>query len=93
MSRAGARNSRDKWRKPCQLGTPTRTPRPQAQPHWASAQDFPGGSVVKNLPASARDAGSFPDAEVPRASGQGLHHSYWACAQERGSHDRRAQEP
>ena len=38
---------------------------------------FHGGSVVKNLPSSARDTGSIP--------GPGRFHNYWACALEPGS--------
>ena len=35
-------------------------------------QDFPGGSVVKNLPANAGDAGWFPgwETKIPHAVGQ-----------------------
>ena len=36
-----------------------------------SKQDFPGGAVVKNLPANARDTGSSPGpgrSHVPRSN-------------------------
>ena len=35
-------------------------------------KDFPGGSVVKNLPSSARDVGLIPSEEtnIPHAKGQ-----------------------
>ena len=33
-------------------------------------RDFPGGPVVKNLPASAGDMGSIPAREIPHAAGQ-----------------------
>ena len=32
-------------------------------------QGFPGGSVVKNLPANAGDTGSIPDPEDPKCCG------------------------
>ena len=36
-----------------------------------SAADFPGGSVVKNLPVKAEDTGSHPWSwKIPRALGQ-----------------------
>ena len=43
---------------------------------------FPGGSVVKNLPANAGDTGSIPDLRrsyVPQSS-SAVCHNYWACA-------------
>ena len=48
--------------------------------------DFPGGLMVKNLPANARDRGSFPD---PGRSYMPLS-NYWAFALELGSHNYRA---
>ena len=45
-------------------------------------RDFPGGLVVKNLPANAGDTGSIPDpgrSHVPQSG------SYCACALEPGS--------
>ena len=35
-------------------------------------RDFPGGSVVKNLPSNAGDVGSIPDqgTNIPHATGQ-----------------------
>ena len=40
-------------------------------------QGFPGGSVVKNLPADAGDTGSNPDpGRIPHASEQPLCCSY-----------------
>ena len=50
--------------------------------------DFPGGTVVKNLPANAGDTGSSP--------GQGRSHmpqSNWACAPQLLSLCSRAREP
>ena len=34
------------------------------------SEGFPGGSVVKNLPATTGDTGSIPVLEVPRATEQ-----------------------
>ena len=51
-------------------------------------QDFPGGTVVKNLPASAGDSGSIP--------GSGRSHmprSNWACEPQLLSLRSRAREP
>ena len=33
-------------------------------------EGFPGGSVVKNLPAKAGDIGSIPGRKIPRATQQ-----------------------
>ena len=48
---------------------------------------FPGGSVVKNLPANAGDAGSVPG--VGRFPGEGnenlLHYSYLENPMDRGA--------
>ena len=49
---------------------------------------FPGGSVVKNPPASARDAGLIPDlgrCHMPWAT-KPVHHSSWAFVLGPGSH-------
>ena len=45
---------------------------------------FPGGSVVKNLPASAGDTGSIPEPEKSHRPGttKPVHHNSWACALE-----------
>ena len=46
-------------------------------------KDFPCGSVVKNLPPSARDMASIPDpgrSHMPKSNWVCVHHSYWACA-------------
>ena len=48
---------------------------------------FPGGSVVKNLPASAGDTGLIPDpggSHGPQAT-KPVSHSYPVCALELGS--------
>ena len=48
---------------------------------------FPGGSVVKNLPASAGDTGSIPDtgrSHMLQITKQ-VHHHCWACALEPGN--------
>ena len=39
---------------------------------WKLARDFPGGPVVKNLPANAEDMGSVPawSRKIPHASEQ-----------------------
>ena len=45
-------------------------------------EGVPGGSVVKKLPANARDTGLIPDQENPtchRAT-KPVRHNYWACA-------------
>ena len=44
---------------------------------------FPGGPVVKNLPANAGDTGLIPGPEIPHASEQlkPVHHNCWSpCA-------------
>ena len=46
---------------------------------FQNREPFPGGSVVKNLPASAADMDSIPGPAKPRS-----HHS-WFCARESGS--------
>ena len=49
-------------------------------------RDFPGGAVVKNLPANAGDAGSSPGlgrSHMPLP----VRHNYWACALEPASHN------
>ena len=52
---------------------------------------FPGGSVVKNLPANARDAGLIPGLERSLGEGNGnpLQHSCLENPMDRG--DRRLQ--
>ena len=45
---------------------------------------FPGGAVVKNLPANAGDTGSIPG---PERSHMPVRHNYWACALEPMSHN------
>ena len=42
---------------------------------------FPGGTVVKNLPANAGDTGSALVQEDPTCCGatKPMHHNYWAC--------------
>ena len=46
--------------------------------------DFPGGSVVKNLPANAGDTGLTLVWEDPtcRGAAKPMRHNYWACALE-----------
>ena len=41
--------------------------------------DFPGGPVVKNLPANAGDMGSTPDPRRPHMHGatKPVHHNFW----------------
>ena len=46
--------------------------------------DFPGGTVVKNLPANAGDTGSSLG---PGRSHMPVRHNYWACALEPASHN------
>ena len=43
--------------------------------------DFPGGSVVKNLPVNAGDMGSIPDPERSpgEENGNPLGYSFFAC--------------
>ena len=50
---------------------------------------FPGGSVVKNPPANARDMGLILDPGDPTCcrAAKPMHHNYWACALEPGSHN------
>ena len=45
---------------------------------------FPGGSVVKNLPANAGDMDSIPDREdlISLRATKPTHHIYWVCAPE-----------
>ena len=47
-----------------------------------SCRDFPGGAMVKNLPANAGDTGSRPGLEDPTCRGatKPASHNYWACA-------------
>ena len=53
------------------------------------ALDFPGGAVVKNLPANAGDTGSSPGPGSPTCHGatRPVRHNYWACALEPASHN------
>ena len=50
---------------------------------------FPGGSVIKSLPANAGDAGSIPGLERSHMSQntctKPMHHKHWACALEPGN--------
>ena len=48
------------------------------------SQDFPGGAVVKNLPANAGDWVQALVREDPKCCGatKPVHHNYWACALE-----------
>ena len=51
--------------------------------------DFPGGAVVKNLPANTGDMGSIPGpgrSHMPGAT-KLVCHNYWACALEPTSHN------
>ena len=52
-------------------------------------EGFPGGSVVKNPPANARDMGLILDPGDPTCcrAAKPMHHNYWACALEPGSHN------
>ena len=56
-------------------------------------QGFPGGAVVRNLPAKAGDMGSSPGPEDPtcRWATKPMRHNYWACALEPVSHNYWAQ--
>ena len=52
-------------------------------------RDFPGGAVVKNLPANAGDMGLIPGLgrfHMPRTTKPECH-NYWACALEPASHN------
>ena len=51
--------------------------------------DFPGGAVVKNLPANAGDMGLILVQEDPtwRGTTKSVHHNYWACALEPANHN------
>ena len=42
------------------------------------SKGFPGGAVVKNLPANAGDAGSIPGSERSPGVGNGNHSSIFA---------------
>ena len=56
---------------------------------------FPGGTVVKNPPANARDMGLSPGpgrSHMRRAT-KPMHHNYWPCALEPVSHNYGAQVP
>ena len=50
---------------------------------------FPGGAVVKNLPANAGDMGSSPGREdlTCRGAAKPVRHNYWACVLEPASHN------
>ena len=50
--------------------------------------DFPGGAVVKNLPANAGGTGLIPGPEDPISceATKPVHHNYWTCALEPVSH-------
>ena len=52
-------------------------------------QGFPGGTVVKNLPANAGDTGSILVWEDPTCRGatKPARCNYWACALEPASHN------
>ena len=53
------------------------------------SRGFPGGTVVKNLPANARDTGSIPGpgrSHMPWSNKAHAPH-YWACALEPVSHN------
>ena len=58
-------------------------------------EGFPGGAVVKNLPASAGDTCSSLVWEDPTCRGatKPVRHNYWACALEPASHNYWAQVP
>ena len=52
-------------------------------------RDFPGGAVVKNLPANAGDTRSIPGlgrSHMPWAT-KPMGHNYWACALEPARHN------
>ena len=53
-------------------------------------KDFPGGTVVKNPPASAEDTGSIPGrgrSHMLWSKEAPVHHNYWACTLEPVSHN------
>ena len=54
-----------------------------------SLRDFPGGTVIKNLPAIAGDMGLIPGREdlTCRGATKPVRHNYWACALEPVSHN------
>ena len=55
-------------------------------------RDFPGGPVVKNLPANTEDMGSIPSQETKILclwATKPMHHNYWSpCAREPVPHKR-----
>ena len=53
----------------------------------SQGKGFPGGSVVKNLPCSAGDAGSIPGWEDPLDEGMATHSSFlaWRIPMDRGA--------
>ena len=64
--------------------SPTRLSALQLPPWKHLLQGFPGGPVVRNLPASAEDMGSIVLQEDSTCYGatKPMPHSYWACALE-----------
>lgn len=56
-------------------------------------QDFPGGSVIKNLPTNAGDTSSIPAREdsACRGAAKPVSHNHAACAAERRGRDSRVQ--
>ena len=54
--------------------------------------DFPGSSVVKNLPVNAGDMELIPSPEDPTSHGAAkpVHYNYWACALEAESRNSRS---
>ena len=58
-------------------------------PHQSIFLGFPGGAVVKNLPANAGDTGWSPGpgrSHMLRSKTRPMCHNYWACALEPASH-------
>ena len=53
---------------------------------------FPGGSVIKSLPANAGDRGSTPDpgrSHMTCGATKPMHHNYWACALQLTLHNKK----
>ena len=69
---------------------PAKQPRYKEVSH--QADEFPGGSVIKNLPANAEDAGSIPGSGRSSGgrNGKPLEYSWWGNPMDREKPGRRA---
>ena len=78
---------------PLPYGLKNRGRRSAEKERWSrcesEAEDFPGGSVIKNSPANAGDTGSSPGPGRFRMlwTSKPVRHNYWACALEPASHN------